>query len=577
MLGTITIGTLLSGRYEIIRFLGQGGFAETYLAKDKQMPMEMECVVKCLKPQATDSETLQAARVLFDMEAQVLYELGGHDQIPRLLAHFEENQEFYLVEDFVDGEDLQEHFTANQPWTEAQVLDLLEQVLKILAFVHQHKVIHRDIKPSNLMRCQDNGKIVLIDFGAVKQVHTQVVTAGGHTSFLVSVGTSGYMPNEQQGGKPRYSSDIYALGMTAIHALTGKSPDQLPEDRTTGEFVWRPYAQPVSYKLAAILDKMVRVHFRDRYQTVEAVLDDLQSVSAKTITPNLLITEKGWQQFALKSKMIVRQWQTFLKPGSVWIVVGAVVVTLGAYKMISPSTYEPDVCIEEGWELISSYKYEKALAKCERVSIEQLNNVEAAEVLVVQGASLYFLERYEEALTLLEKAGELNPDNVIAWEGQARSLYGLRRYEEAVNAFEKALNIDPDSPYLLSLLAEAWAALGRFDQAFKSLDRATNVDPDNPTTWKSKGFILYRQKHYSEALYNFNEAIENFKRNYENLKNDPNYIQTYADAWFGKGLTLEEFKRYDQVMTCYDKALELKPNFQEAKEARQELIEKMGR
>ncbi|NJR17509.1 MAG: serine/threonine protein kinase [Calothrix sp. CSU_2_0] len=247
-------GKILLGCYEIQRFLGRGGFGETYKAIDK-LKMDSCCVIKRLKPKKTDDDTLKAARTLFKREAQFLYKLGSHNQIPRLLADFEEEEEFYLAQEYIPGEDFKKELEFFKQLSETQVIDFLQDVLHILKFVHQHHVIHRDIKPSNLIRRRSDGKFVLIDFGSVKQISTQETSSDGLTSSTIAVGTRGYMPNEQQGGKPRPSSDIYALGMTAIHALTGIAPIDLKEDSRTGEVIWHHLAANINKRLVAILDK----------------------------------------------------------------------------------------------------------------------------------------------------------------------------------------------------------------------------------------------------------------------------------------------------------------------------------
>ncbi|HBB33245.1 MAG TPA: hypothetical protein DDZ80_25855 [Cyanobacteria bacterium UBA8803] len=280
------LGTTLSGRYEIVKYLGGGGFGQTYLAEDQQLPGHPLCVVKQLKPQSTDVFTLQTARRLFDQEAQVLYQLGHHDRIPQLLAHFEQDQEFYLVQEFIEGNELKRELPVGQLWSESQVIALLAEVLTILEFVHHEGVIHRDIKPANLIRRKSDGKIVLIDFGAVKQVSTQTTNSAGQTTLTVAIGSPGYMPNEQLAGKPQFCSDIYAVGMVGIQALTGLPPQQLPEDPKTSEILWRNTLiadrlsdrLPVNSQLAAILDKMVRYDYRQRYQTATEALQALQSV-----------------------------------------------------------------------------------------------------------------------------------------------------------------------------------------------------------------------------------------------------------------------------------------------------------
>jgi len=272
------LGRTLRNHYQIIKFLGKGGFGHTYLAKDLDLPGHPQCVVKHLKPQNADPALLLIARRLFEAEAQTLYKLGKlHDQIPKLSAHFEENGEFYLVQDFIAGHDLTKELIPGKKLSESYTITLLHNILEILAIVHQQKVIHRDLKPDNLMRRQD-GKIILIDFGAVKEISTIVVNAQKQTSLTIAIGTPGYMPSEQAKGKPRFASDIHAVGMIGIQALTGEHPHNLREDTRTGEVIWRNQAQ-VSNNLANVLDKMVRDNFSQRYQNADEALQAILSLS----------------------------------------------------------------------------------------------------------------------------------------------------------------------------------------------------------------------------------------------------------------------------------------------------------
>ncbi|MBD2571132.1 serine/threonine protein kinase [Anabaena lutea] len=265
------IGKLLDHRYQVIRILATGGFGQTYIAQDTRRPGHPICVVKHLKPNSTDPKIFETAKRLFNNEAETLEKLGNHDQIPRLLAYFDENQEFFLVQEYIDGHTLNEELIPGQPWSETQVMQLLLEVLGILEFVHQEGVIHRDIKPDNIIRRAADYRLVLVDFGAVKQLSSPLVTAGGQLTATVAIGTPGYMPTEQGQGKPRPNSDIYSLGIIAIQALTGVPAKQLQEDPNTGEILWQHFI-PVNYRLAEILSKMVRYHFKDRYQTATEAL-----------------------------------------------------------------------------------------------------------------------------------------------------------------------------------------------------------------------------------------------------------------------------------------------------------------
>ncbi|MBH8554838.1 CHASE2 domain-containing protein [Nostocaceae cyanobacterium CENA357] len=267
---------LLGGRYQISQVLAAGGFGRTYLAKDTQRPGNPSCVVKQLMPARRDPRFLQVARRLFNTEAEILEALGKHEQIPALLAYFEDHQEFYLVQEYISGHTLGEELPPVQGLkSESFVIDMLKGVLEILVFVHEHRVIHRDIKPTNIIRSTQNHRLVLIDFGAVKLM--QPPTSDQTELATVAIGTRGYAPPEQMAGHPRLSSDIYALGMMGIQAVTGIPPQELHPDSETGNIIWRETTS-ISEELAVILDKMVRYHFSDRYQSSTAVLQDLKRI-----------------------------------------------------------------------------------------------------------------------------------------------------------------------------------------------------------------------------------------------------------------------------------------------------------
>jgi eukaryotic-like serine/threonine-protein kinase len=278
-------GDILCDRYQIMDELGQGGFAITYKALVLYKPETPLCVVKeILPPQSTDPQVLQKAEQLFEKEARNLKKLGEYPRIPTFIEHFEENQRFYIVQEYIDGHPLKDEFIPNHRWTEEQVIELLREILEIVKFVHEKGVIHRDITPSNLIRRNSDGKLVLIDFGAVKEIGTVEITESGKTR-TTTIGTPGYTPPEQLDGQPRFCSDIYSIGLIAIQFLTGLHPLELPRDPNSGQVIWN-YSLPhqpmlqVSNHLTNILHKMVRYHFRNRYQSVAQVLQKLRGSTA---------------------------------------------------------------------------------------------------------------------------------------------------------------------------------------------------------------------------------------------------------------------------------------------------------
>ncbi|MEA5420176.1 tetratricopeptide repeat protein [Spirulina sp. CCNP1310] len=275
--------TYLAHRYRVIRPLSRGGFGETYLAIDEQFPGQPTCIVKKLKLKNYTQKTYEIAKHLFQREAEVLSRLGQHDQIPQLLAHFTQNQEFYLVQEYIEGHDLEVELPLGKKWPEFEVRQLLQELLEILAVIHQEGVIHRDLKPANIRRRDEDGKLVLIDFGAVKQVSKQT-SLDGQTKVTVSIGTVGYAPSEQTQGRPKLSSDVYAVGMIALQALTGKDPEHIPEDSQTGELQWRQLVE-VSPNFAQFLDRMVRYDFRQRFESAMQALSALQTLDRRVSGP----------------------------------------------------------------------------------------------------------------------------------------------------------------------------------------------------------------------------------------------------------------------------------------------------
>ncbi|MGD1806968.1 protein kinase domain-containing protein [Dapis sp. BLCC M126] len=262
---------ILRDRYEIIQPLGKGGFGATFLAKDTSLPGDPICVIKELRPSTTTPGVLEMARKLFEREAKTLGKIGHHPQIPRLLGYFEWKKHFHLVQEYVSGSTLKQELKKHGLFTEQQAKKFIIEILPVIDYIHTQGVIHRDIKPANIIRRSQDGHLVLIDFGAVKDHVNQTHLSGGtgETAFTnISIGTSGFAPPEQMALRPVYASDIYALGVTTIFLLTGKTPNSLGYDQINGEILWRPQVN-VSDWFGEILEKMLEVSVRHRFQSAE--------------------------------------------------------------------------------------------------------------------------------------------------------------------------------------------------------------------------------------------------------------------------------------------------------------------
>lgn len=270
--------TLLNNRYRILRTLGAGGFGNTFLAEDTYMPSGRRCVIKQLKPVTHDPQAYKIVQERFGREAAVLEALGdGNNQIPRLFAYFSEAGQFYLVQEYIEGDTLTQKVEKGGVLSENEVKQILVSLLPVLDYVHSQRMIHRDIKPDNVIIRQRDRLPVLIDFGAVKEAMNTQVNLPGNQAHSMVIGTPGFMPAEQAGGRPTYTSDLYSLGLVAVFLLTGKLPQELGTDDRTGEFLWRRTAPNINPNLAMVIDRAIRFNASDRFATAREMLNALQS------------------------------------------------------------------------------------------------------------------------------------------------------------------------------------------------------------------------------------------------------------------------------------------------------------
>ncbi|MEH2457973.1 serine/threonine-protein kinase [Nostoc sp.] len=282
---------MLDGRYVTTKLLGRGGFGAAFLARDRRIPGMRQCVVKQFQPAGNLSTTqLQQAQLMFEREAEVLAQLGNdHEQIPDLFAFFpvivnslqpgQQDQFFYLAQEYIDGQNLEEELVQNGKFSEQQVLEVLQEILKVLEFVHHRGIIHRDIKPSNIMRRRD-GKLFLLDFGAVKQVTNAALGSAASSTGIYSMGFA--PPEQMAGGQVFPSTDLYALAVTLITLLTNQEAIQL-FDAYSNQWKWRSQVT-VNPRLADILDKMLLPAPNQRFQSAQEVLDALNSQAAQAPT-----------------------------------------------------------------------------------------------------------------------------------------------------------------------------------------------------------------------------------------------------------------------------------------------------
>ncbi|WP_019505688.1 serine/threonine-protein kinase [Pleurocapsa sp. PCC 7319] len=289
------VGKKLRERYDLQKNLGSGGFGTIYLAKDTTTAIGGTYVVKHFSPSYTNEAQLVTGMRLFRQEAASLQKLGKHSQIPNIIDFFEEDNNFFLIQEFIEGQNLDQELAEVKYFDQSQTIKLLTDTLEVLKFIHQAGYIHRDIKPSNLIRNRFDNRFFVIDFGAVKEkINPQNIGVQGELVLTVGILSPGYTPDEQLHGRPEFCSDIYALGMVAIQALTGVHPRILLRNINL-DLMWRDHLQlHLDYHphFLDVIERMVKQKWQQRYQSAISVLEDLNKMNLLQISVSAIPTKQ---------------------------------------------------------------------------------------------------------------------------------------------------------------------------------------------------------------------------------------------------------------------------------------------
>jgi tetratricopeptide (TPR) repeat protein/tRNA A-37 threonylcarbamoyl transferase component Bud32 len=603
------LNQLLGGRYLILQPLGGGGFGQTFLARDQHLPGKPTCVVKQLKPKVTRPAAWEMAKRLFEAEAEVLHILGHHDQIPRLTAHFEENQEFYLVQEYIEGKVLSQEFRDRAPLPEGEVRSLIQEILTLLVFVHQYQVVHRDIKPGNLIRRAIDGKIVLIDFGAVKQM---ALHASSDPALVI--GSSGYAPPEQLSGASGFESDLYAVGMIGIQALTNCSPKHFQRDPQTQALFWRDQAE-VSPEFADFLDELIHYDPQQRYGVAKEALELLGNL--RPITQDEPIEEPGQAWRERGDYLLQRQHYR---------------EAIAAYdRALHLQPQDPELWLQKGIALDGFQDFTAALSCYEQVIAFKADSIQA---WLKRGVLLENLCEWQAALDCYDRAVQLQPDNYWAWYDRGKLLETLARPQDAIVAYDRAIQIKPKfqlavesckrllvqhrqiealmlqghyaevitlldaqrledgsstaSNFLSSSLAAnslrrnasgdrlllglspqhqltysiALARLKQYDTALECLDVLLVAHPEQGLVYLEQAWIFRQQANFTAALEASDRAVE--------------LLPDRAIAWHGRAKALEKLQSYESALLSYHRALELQPDLAAAKEGRARMLKHLS-
>nr|WP_083260370.1 serine/threonine-protein kinase [Cyanobacterium sp. IPPAS B-1200]OEJ79682.1 hypothetical protein A5482_09285 [Cyanobacterium sp. IPPAS B-1200] len=278
------MGKIINGRYEIVDNLAKGDIRETFLAKDTQMPSEKLVVIKKLKPLDSQNNNLELVQNLFAKQAQILEQIGQNStQIPTLYDYFTEDEQFYLIQEYIEGKTLADIGIINFARCEV----ILSSLLNTLKYIHSQNIIHRDIKPENIIIRQKDGLPVLTDFGAIKETMGAVDNLSAESPKINA--TTGFVAPEQSAGRIIFSSDLYALGLTMIYALTGKYPLEFANNPLTGELDWDNSLPNIPAPLKTTLQKAIKIEAGQRYHTAQEMYLALHQSQPQTITQDTVL------------------------------------------------------------------------------------------------------------------------------------------------------------------------------------------------------------------------------------------------------------------------------------------------
>ncbi|WP_427158845.1 protein kinase domain-containing protein [Aliinostoc sp. HNIBRCY26] len=523
------IGKVLQARYQIIQSLGAGVFGQTYLAVDIQYPHTPKCVVKQLKVNHLHPSYLDTIRLRFLTETSTLKQLGNHDQIPEFIACFEENERFYLVQEYIAGHSLSAELPISQQWgclwTEEEVVTFLEDALEILEFVHSQGVIHCDIKPENIIRRAANGKLVLIDFGSIQSINLGM---DADLSIYQAPTTSlGYIPAEQFVGQTQPNSDIYALGMIAIQALTGLEPLQLKIDPLTNEIIWRSADTPVGDYLAAILSQMIRYDYQQRFQSAADVLRVLRQMVWETAITKVTTTEEIQNYVAEPASESASPLLTGIKVG---LAVNSILMGVGAYSLVntSPVPSETDILYKatkeyQGGDLKQAIALARSIPSYSNVYPDAQATIESWQQQWQVAAQIYSLA--EQALA------EGNWSDVFSAANQVPDiLYWQTKIHELTKQAQGS--IEAQTKNLLSQ-AYAKAEIRDFSSALEYLRQIPKESSAGSLVQKK--LVEYNQKREIRAAYFLHQARKqalagNFDRAVKFLHKIPKDTPVYAQA-----------------------------------------------
>lgn len=611
----LRIDRLIGGKYRLSRYLGEKNGIKTYLARNLQEKHLKSAllIVKQLTLANCDRKNTATKLAYLQEEVKQFQKLLNNTLLDLVKEQFEEQEELYLVRNYIEGVSLTKKLSQPTSLTSTEVIEILKKALQSLSLFHQYGLIHRNLKPSNLIissEDQEEQTVVLVDFGILQTV--------GKTNPQTNQNSVQRQPPEQIVGRPTFSSDIYSLGIAAIEILTKSeevSPLQTTQAQEKESFYGRKGLNTASNsqmlsqnppetesfwqtklsfspKLKEILERMVCSDVDKRYQSAEAVLRDLKQLPAlevekqqKTnINSRLLAqttTEPTLSVDQIRSENPLKT--SITQPKVILIAIALVAGILAGIEWLFPLV-RPQYQVYRGQQMLSTQPV-IALNHFETALTLQPKKIAAWEG---KGEALLALQEYLPALEAHKQALDIRPDYVASWQGTGDVLYYVGEWQEALKAYDKALSLDPHNAVslagkgkilarlsryqealsfqekaleqensidvaVLSEAASSALALGKNNQALNIFSRVQNIAPLKPYLWQNEAIALRNLERPQEALENAKLILETYEQELEKQPQD-------LELWLGQGDFLAELKRYNNALNAYRKAISINSN-----------------
>lgn len=525
-------------RYRIIELLNGTQGSRSYLGEDTIQSDFDECVIKQFLPPSKDAALLKLSHNVLETEAKPLEKLAQQDdRIESLTSFFEKNKNFYLVRKYIVGKSLKNEMVSAEKLNSEQVLNILLEILEILVIVHQRGIIHGNIKPANIIRRESDNKLVLTDFGAPQEAVSNIV------------GSSEYMPIEQAYRNVQFNSDIYALGIIAIEALTGLNAKQITSQKNqkntdAEKIIWYPRSYQVNPKLARIIDKMVHLNYQNRYQSAEEVLKDLQAINQPQSN---LLSQQLKQKISNNSEIIARI--------GGFIFVGAVGLILFAPKNLNHAKQ----LYQKGISKYNKADYKQAIKLLSRaINI----NPQYSSAYNSRGDAYYRLGNYQKSQQDSSAAIRHNPKDANAYYDRAFSLYLIGEFNGAIIDYNQAIKLNPEYANAYYGRGLARHEIKENDKAIEDLDRAIALNPKFTKAYLQRGIV---NREIGEKL----EAIKDFEKA---IKNNPQY----TEAYYERGITRYALNEKLAAKKDFTKVIELDSKYIDAYIARANVHTDLG-